>query len=166
MARPTKGLAEFVELYVNGPDHLRGQWEACANGAGMKQVPSRDDVMVQRKIEAAGGTIPKVDAPPPQVQQANVLEAVLGGEFEGIPWKQLKGELANVIKSIASGQVQARAAQIQAIRLIIEKAEAEAKEEEVVHSVVVLPTQGTGAQMSIDEEWLRRMMQMEVPKDD
>lgn len=164
MARPSKALAKFIDLYVNGPDHLRGQWDMSANAAGMKAVPSRDDVMVQRMVtEAGGGIIPKADPLPPQVQSTEALEAVLSGGFEGIPWKQLKSELTAIIKSIASGQTQARASQIQAIRLIIEKAEAESKDDAVVHSVIVLPTQGSGADMEIDAEWMRRIMAMEVP---
>ena len=166
MARPSKALLRFVELYTQGPTHMLGQWDMCANGAGMKEVPLKSDPMVRRMIEEAGGIVLDVDVKPETEVKVDALEAVLGGGFEGIPWAQLRSELTDVIKSIASGTTQARAAQVQAIQLIIKKAEDEAKEQEVVHSVIILPTQGVGAEMVIDEEWIAKIKRMEVKEEE
>lgn len=159
MARPSLALKRFVELYVNGEEHTRGQWEVSANGSGLREMPDPNDPMVQRMIKEAqelGGEKPPVDE----------LENLLEGGFEGIPWTELKNKLTNVIQSIASGKTQARAAQIQAIQLIIKKAEEEAKESEVVHNVLILPTRGTDATMKVDDEWIAKIMAMEAKDSD
>lgn len=160
MARPSLALKRFVDLYVNGEEHTKGQWEISANGAGLKEPPDPNDPMVQRMIKAAGG-LGSVSKPP-----VSELEDLLEGGFEGIPWQKLKDKLTNVIQSIASGKTQARAAQIQAIQLIIKKAEEEAKESEVVHNVLILPTRGTDAGMKVDDEWIAKIMAMEVKDSD
>ena len=162
MGRPSKALERFVQLYVSGPDHIRGQWAKCAYAAGMKEPPTRDDPMVRRKIEAAGGVVAQEDGVTPQHAQLGELERLLSdAETGAIPWRKLRAMLTPIIQSIAEGTVQARTAQVQMLRLIIEKAEKQAAEEEQVHGVVILPVQGTGASMTVDQLYLEKLKQLE-----
>jgi hypothetical protein len=164
MARPSKALQRFVELYVNGPAHVQGQWNVCANAAGMREPPERADPMVRRMVEEAGGVVAESD-PPPRTA-LDPLERVLGRVDEGIPWKVIRADLADVIRSVANGEVQARAAQVAMLKYVIEKAEKEAETEEQVHSVIVLPVVGLNAELRIDEQWMAKIKSMETPADE
>lgn len=174
MPRPSNALREFVRLYTTGPDHLKGQWEKCAVAAGMKYTPKQDDVMVQRMIKAA---LPALVAPPvltPVPEPAPITPAILGAleglvgtleEEKGIDWKRIRGVLQDTIESIATGEVRPTAAQVAMIKYVTEKAELQAKKDDTVTSVVVLPTQGTGAETVIDEQWMKRIRKLEGPGD-
>lgn len=167
VARPSKALLRFVELYTNGPDRIKGQWDLCANAAMLPEPPDRNNKTVRMLIERAGGVVLQQDMPPTPDSNLSKLEQVLTlGEAEVIPWRKLKSELTNVIRDIATGVIQARASQVQVLRLIIEKAEQAAAEEEEVHSVVVVPTQGSNAGLTIDEEWMRKIKNMAAAQDD
>lgn len=174
MPRPSNALREFVKLYTTGPDHLKGQWEKCAVAAGMKYTPKPDDVMVQRMLRMAG---PPLEAPPrpepipvapaPVPAILGELEAVVGvlEEEKGIDWKRIRSVLQDTIESIATGEVRPSAAQVAMIKFVTEKAELQAKKDDTVTSVVVLPTQGTGAETVIDEQWMKRIRKLEGPGD-
>lgn len=163
MARPSNALKRFAELYVNGPEHIRGRWDLCANGAGMKEIPDRDDVMVRRMVEEAGGVVVPID-PPEHNPLAGLVDLELAADL-GIPWKEIRGQLVQTIRSVATGELKASAAQVAMLKEIIKKAEEQNAEEEEIRSVVVLPTQGSAAEMKIDEKWMKRIQEMETKAD-
>lgn len=155
MARPSNKQRSFVKLYVSGPDGVRGDWLACAKACELDPPPSQDDVMIARLIEA--------EVPAPKVRSPlSDLEKLFKEGERGIPWRDLRAKLVQTIESVADGTVQARAAQVSMLRLIIEKAEQQGKQEDSVHSIVVLPHQGEKAEMGIDAEWLAKLKSLET----
>src|SRR4051812_1513261 len=98
MARPSNALKRFAELYVNGPEHIRGRWDLCANGAGLKEIPNRDDVMVRRMVEEAGGVVVPID-PPERDPLAGLVDLELAADV-GIPWKEIRSKLVSTIRSV------------------------------------------------------------------
>jgi hypothetical protein len=164
MARPSKALLKFAELYVNGPAHVQGQWEVCANAAGMREAPLRSDPMVRRIVMEQGGVVLEQDQPPQK--PLDQLEQLLAKHDEGIPWKQIRSKLTEVIEAVANGTVLARASQVSMLQFVIKKAEEAAKDESVVHNVIVLPTQGQAHEMKIDDKWLQKIKDMETPNEE
>lgn len=164
MARPSNNLRKFVELFVDGPMHMRGQWEMCANGAGMTSTPDPNDPMVRRLIETAGGRVPDPNAPVPAVDQLAAFEEALAADADGgkVDWKQIRALLPKVMKAIATGEIRGTPSQVAMVKYIAEKAEAQAEGEEEIHNVVVLPTQGNDASLRIDEEWMQRLRNLET----
>lgn len=167
MARPSNNLRKFVELYVDGPMHMRGQWEMCANGAGMTSVPDPNDPMVRRLIETAGGKVPDPNsavAVPVPADQLAAFEEALAADADGgrVDWKNIRRLLPSVMKAIATGEVRGTPSQVAMVKYIAEKAEAQSEGEDEVHNVVVLPTQGSGADLHIDEEWMQRLRNLET----
>ena len=163
---------KFVELYTSGPKHLKGRWDVCAYAAGLKEPPPRDNsevgVMLRRMVEGLGGLwLPEGYDPPagptPSAQLAQ-LEQVLEGDSDGeaIDWKKIRAVLSATIRSIATGEIRGTPSQVAMVKFVTEKAEAQSVQDEITHKVVVLPTQGTGAEMRIDAKWLERLAQLET----
>lgn len=165
MARPSNALREFANLYVNGPVHIRGQWDVCANAAGLLEPPERANPMVRRLVQEAGGVVAATDAPPMVPATPLDLEELFAETDKGIPWKQLRSKLTDVIRSVADGTVRATAAQNSMLQFIIKKAEEEAADEDEVSNVIVLPTQGSNQTFTIDKEWMRKIKSLETPQD-
>lgn len=171
MARPNRKLEKFVELYCEGSAACRGDWEKSAYGAGMSKPPDRNDPMVQRMIADRGGVTatpemvrpPKVEPPVAPLAGLENLPLLAEG---GLPWRMMRDALKDVIVSVASGTVKATASQVAMLKEIIKKAEEQAAEEDEVRYVVVLPTQGSGAEMRIDEQWFQKIKAMETPADE
>lgn len=155
MARPSNAARKFAELYVNGPAHIVGQWEMCANAAGMKEIPSRDDTMIRRLVEELGGVVAPIDAEP---EIAIDLEALAAAAADGtIPWSEMAKQLTIVMSTIASGKVKASAAQVSIIKHIIAEAKATSATDDTVNNVILLPVQGGGATATLDPVWQARI---------
>jgi 4-aminobutyrate aminotransferase-like enzyme len=132
----------------------------------MREPPERTNTVVRNLVQELGGLVAPEDAPRTGTS-IEELEKIFAEAEEGtIPWRKLRAMLTPVISSIADGTTQARAAQVSMLRLIIEKAEKQASEEEQVHGVVILPVQGTGATMTIDQQWVEKLKQLEQEADD
>lgn len=154
----------MAELYVKGPTHVRGRWAVCATGAGFDEPPSQDDPMMRMLIEREGGTVlPDT----PDAPKADPISSLIDAKEIGIPWSKLYGRLADVIESIANGTVKASAAQVSMLKEVIKEAKAEqAKDAENVQRVVLLPTQGTAAELQLDPHWRARFAELEAAPDD
>jgi hypothetical protein len=150
MARPSNAQRKLVELYVNGPAHLKGSWHKCAIAAGYDEAPEQDEIM-HRMVEKAGGIL-LADAELDEL--AYVLQA---GEDGSIPWGELRSKLASVIQSVANGQVKASAAQVSMLKFVIERAEKQASDDDTSSNVIVLPTQGTEGHLRIDDRWRKQL---------
>lgn len=162
MARPSNKQRRLAELYVSGPEYLRGDWTRCSVAAGFEEPPARDDAIMVNLVAALGGTITAEDAnaEPPEFEPAEPAEApaadsVIGELFQarekGIPWSQMQSKLSDVIESVANGTVRATAAQVSMLKFIIAEAKADAAAAEAnARYVLILPTQGIGPAMRID----------------
>jgi hypothetical protein len=179
MARPSNAQRRFAELFVSGPDYVRGQWQQCAVAAGMKDVPPLTDNMLRRLIEAIGGQPPEVpDAnlqaakaaaeavaaaaaaakaaePPADDTPDPIAQLELAREL-GLPWAEMRNKLKDVIESVANGSVRASAAQVTMLKYIIEQAKADVASNELTLGVVLLPTQGKAATLELDKAAKRR----------
>lgn len=134
----------------------------CSNAAGMPSIPERSDPIIRRLVKEAGGVVAEIDAPAPTEQSVSALEGLLDASEAGIiPWEILKAELTNTIRSIAKGETKASPAQLGAIKMILEKANEAAQADDEIRGVVILPVQGSGADMKIDDDWLKRMRALE-----
>jgi hypothetical protein len=135
----------------------------CANAAALDPIPERSDAIVRNLVEGLGGVVAEIDAPSNTEKSVDALEGLIAvGEIGAIPWKDMKADLAKVILSIAKGEVKASAAQLQSIRMIIEKADAAVEDEDEVRGVVILPVIGSGSDMTLDPAWLKRVQALEI----
>src|SRR5258706_54092 len=65
MALNARKASEFAKLYVHGPKHLNGDWEAVAIHLKLIPPPLKSDQLLRRAIEAEGGIPPGYELPPP-----------------------------------------------------------------------------------------------------
>lgn len=167
MARPSKALLKFVELYVMGPAALRGGWTRCSIAAGMTEEPNRLDPMVRRLIQESGGVVISAEdeakllaereaemlavaSEPPTVDA--MIDSLTIAREAGVPWTDLRKRLSMAIEGIAKGEVRATAAQVSMIKTVLEEAKKEAADvERGARSVILLPVQGEAETVQLDE---------------
>lgn len=131
----------------------------CSVAAGMKEAPPQDDVIMQGLVEALGGIIVP-DAPE---SRPDPISALMSAKEIGIPWTALYTRLADVIESVAMGTVHTTASQVSMLKEVIKEAKAEmAKEADNVQHVVLLPSQGSGAEVKLDPQWRARIAALEA----
>jgi hypothetical protein len=150
MARTSKKQIRMAELYVNGPEFLRGKWEECAIAAGISPTPPIDDPHIRTQVEALGGAMPSEQPLGGETETDKLLADLLTAKEQGIPWSQLRDKLSAVVESVASGTVRATAAQVSMLKFVVEQAKIEGGTEKVLN-VVLLPTQGVGATLRFEE---------------
>ena len=146
MARPSNKQRRMAELYVSGPEFLKGKWEECAIAAGLSPSPPQDDPTLVMLIEKAGGTPPGREPPAAEDLLAELLTANEGG----IPWSAMRDKLTDVMASVANGTVRATAAQVSMLKYIVEQAKDQGTTDKVLN-VVLLPVQGAGATLRFEE---------------
>jgi hypothetical protein len=151
--------AEFAKLYVNGPQHLRGDWIAVAKFLGFEFPPPLSDPELRKRIEGEGGILPPIpkalpgdsdfetiehDSPEALIAEAQAIDP------EGDPsgWRAMANRLRGTMEEIArSGRtpsgLAATAAQVSAIKTIFDRAEGrvaeKATEKEAPTGIVILP---------------------------
>lgn len=146
MGKPSNKLRRFVALYTDSS--LKGKWAECAVAADLDPAPDPTDAMVRNMIEKAGGE----PAPEPTAgeQADDAIAELLAANESGIPWGQLRDKLTDVIGAVATGKTRATAAQVSMLKYIVEQAK-EAGANAAVQNVILLPTQGAGASLRLDE---------------
>jgi len=162
MPRPSNTLRRAVTLYVNGPQHLRGDWLKCSIAAGAQVELPRNEQAVSL-VRKAGGELELAPEPEPEPEQAAQPDApdigslVVAATEGGIPWTELRDKLADTIRSVANGTVKASAAQVSMLKFVIEQAEKQAAQDDATSNVIVLPTQGEWGETRIDDKWRRAL---------
>ena len=164
--RTSNKQKRMAELYVKGPEFLRGDWEKCAVAAGIDPTPATDEPHVCNAIRDLGGYPPGEEAPP-DTGLGTQLDALSTAAEAGIPWAQLRDDLTAVIRSVAKGEVRATAAQVSMLKHVIAEAKAEeAGGSDKARNVVILPTQGAGATLTFEQVARAQVKALEATVDE
>jgi hypothetical protein len=165
--RTSNKQKRMAELYVKGPEFLRGDWEKCAIAAGLDPTPATDEPHVCNAIRDLGGRVPGDAEPELDTGLGTQLDALSTAADAGIPWAQLRDDLTAVIRSVAKGDVRATAAQVSMLKHVIAEAKAEeAGGSDKARNVVILPTQGAGATLTFEQAARAQVAAIEAPADE
>lgn len=154
--RTSNKQKRMAELWVKGPDYLKGDWERCAIAAGIDPTPATDEPHICTQIRALGGfppgEVPPEPAEPESDPLSTQLDVLSAAGDAGIPWAQLRDDLTNVIRGVAKGDVRATAAQVSMLKHVLAEAKAaDAGERDNTRNVVLLPVQGAGASLTFEQ---------------
>lgn len=167
--RPDK---EFANLYVNGPDGLRGNWEAVEEALGRKFTVAE----VRDAIVGEGGALPNTM---PSTLPTATIEEFASLDFEKIStdmanattqddWKKIAKEIGATALKIMTGEAKGSAAQTSLIKTIWDRAygKISAKDEEkgVEAGIIILPTLGERSNMKLCPR-CRYEMETKYPKE-
>jgi hypothetical protein len=159
--KPKENIAkQFAALYVNGPEGVAGNWEACEKLL-KKKIDNTQEV--REAILAEGGHLGEIDQMPPAPKKER---EIVEGDLEELDlskyaiatteeksddeWKKLAKELAPTIRDISQGLVKASAAQTAIIKHVMDRAYGRIGQKEqqlVANGVVILPTLGERSEM-------------------
>lgn len=152
---------QFAALYVNGPEGLRGNWEACERQLKKKISNTQE---VREAILAEGGSLgDRGEMPLPPKEFIEILPIDLPEvdltKFTDVQedasqaeWMKLAKELEPTIKALAKGEVKASAAQTAIIKSILDRAYGRIGQKEQTVSaagVIILPALGERSEMFV-----------------
>ena len=147
----------FSLMYLFGPDGIRGNWEACGQQAGFKQVPSKRGKTLLAVLDEVAHYRP----PPARVDLSNL--SLPSGDAPVDEWKRLAEEVKPLLMKAALGVAEMDAQQRLIIKDIVDRAEGRAgskREDEgprVVQPVILLPTIGGEKAAVLCEGCVRRL---------
>lgn len=147
-------------MYLFGPDGIRGNWEACGQQAGFKDVPSRRGKTLLAVIEEVAHYRP----PPARVDLSDI--SIPQGDATPDQWKALAEKVKPILASAALGVAQIDAQQRLVIKDIIERAEGKAGQAQkdegprVVQPVILLPTIGGEKSMVLCESCQQKVKEV------
>jgi hypothetical protein len=156
-------VKRFAELYCNGPEKIKGNWQKCEQIAKV-EVAIDDAEAVAEILTRRGASLLNAEkmarglsVAEPEPERLNDVDEILDeapdDDAEKSQWCALAKKLEPVIEEIAEGTVKASAAQAATIRHILDRCYGRVQERESdlkpSAGVVVLPMLGTNSEALI-----------------